>query len=89
LSSLGFKSPGEVDLAAIDDNRMSETLSIPMLTAEQTGYEMGREAAKILLARIADPKLPFQQRYLAARLAIHSADTAIAVGVNGDNTPVR
>jgi len=87
LHTLGFRVPEEVDLAAIDDNRLSETLNIPMLTAEQTGYEMGRESARILLARIADSKLPFQQRYLSARITLNHADTATPVDAEKDHVP--
>ncbi|MBI5094763.1 MAG: substrate-binding domain-containing protein [Candidatus Hydrogenedentes bacterium] len=82
LNALGFTVPGEVELAVIDDNRLAETLGIPMLTAEQTGYEMGRECAEILLARVASPDLPPQQRYMDAKLTLDRIDSRPEVAAN-------
>ena len=51
LTELGYAIPRNVELATVDDNAIAETMGIPMLTASQTGYEMGRRSAEVL----ADP----------------------------------
>lgn len=64
LSELGYGVPGDVELAAVDDNALSQVLEVPLLWAAQAGPEMGRRSAELLLARIADPGQPVQQVFL-------------------------
>lgn len=66
LRELGYGIPADVVIAAVDDSGLSSAMKTPMLTGCQAGLEMGRESAAILLARIADPKLPLQHVFLRA-----------------------
>ena len=68
LGERGYGVPGDVELATVDDAELAEALDVPMVTASQAGFEMGREAAEVLLARIDDPSGPLQQRFLKAKL---------------------
>ncbi|MBI5092981.1 MAG: GntR family transcriptional regulator [Candidatus Hydrogenedentes bacterium] len=82
LSVLGYSVPDEVELAAVDDTRFAEALGIPMIAAVQQGYEMGRESADILLSRVANPKAPYQQRFL-------KADFDTSIGESRADAPAR
>ncbi|HIJ65359.1 MAG TPA: GntR family transcriptional regulator [Candidatus Hydrogenedentes bacterium] len=68
LAERGYGVPGDIELATVDDNELVEALDVSMVTASQAGLEMGRESAKVLLARIDDGHAPLQQRFLKARL---------------------
>ncbi len=68
LNTLGFAVPGDVEVATVDDNELAAALDIPLITASQQAYEMGRTSANILIQRIADATAPPQQRFLKAVL---------------------
>lgn len=68
LNALGFAVPGDVEVATIDDNELAAALDIPLITASQQAYEMGRASADILIHRIGDACAPHQQRFLKAVL---------------------
>lgn len=74
LNQLGYSVPDEVDLALVDDNALSEVAEIPMVTASQAGFEMGRKSAELLMARVTDPGLPVQQVFLKARVQVHTRE---------------
>ncbi len=66
LEALYSRIPSEIELATVDDVDLAATLGIPMITATQAAEQMGRESAELLIARIANPDLPSQQRYVKA-----------------------
>jgi GntR family transcriptional regulator of arabinose operon len=70
LAALGYTLPKDVELATVDDNRLAAALDVPIISAAQAGEEMGRQSAEVLIARIADPHLPPQQRFLDATLSM-------------------
>jgi len=72
LAELGFDVPGDVQVALVDDNELTEALGIPMISAVQAGDEMGRQSAEILLERIESPQRTVQQRFLKAELRVHA-----------------
>lgn len=75
LNALGYAVPADVEVATVDDNELSAVLDVPMITAAQAGYEMGRESAELLVARIAEPQRTQQQRYLLASIIEPGART--------------
>jgi DNA-binding LacI/PurR family transcriptional regulator len=66
LTDLGYSVPQHVELATVDDDQLAGALDFPVITASQAGREMGRESANILMARVDNPKRPFEQRFLSA-----------------------
>lgn len=60
-----------VSLVVYDEFEWLDISELPILAIEQPAYEMGREAAKALLDRIADPSLPPSQRIVPSRLVEH------------------
>lgn len=67
LARLGYVVPEHIELAAVDDDRISETKGIPMLTLRQPARLMGQEAARLLLERIRNPHRAVEQRYLRGK----------------------
>ncbi len=67
LRGLGYDVPGDVAFACVDDDRTVEALDMPVVRACQRGREIGGQAAELLLARIADPQRPVEQRLIPAR----------------------
>ncbi|HOJ33757.1 MAG TPA: GntR family transcriptional regulator [Candidatus Hydrogenedentes bacterium] len=64
LNVLGYEVPVDVEIAAVDDNEFAEASGVPMITASQAGFEMGRKSAEVLLNRINRPDFPRQQYFL-------------------------
>jgi LacI family transcriptional regulator len=68
LTDLGYTVPDQVEIATVDDDLFVQGLHVPMISAEQAGFEMGRQCADILVGRVTNPNLPVQQRFLPARM---------------------
>lgn len=64
LKRLGYRIPEHVAIAAVDDEHYAATLGIPLITARQQSYEIGRQAAEILERRLKDPGRPSERRVL-------------------------
>lgn len=55
LRRLGYEVPGDMELAAPDDDLRSLTRDIPMEALSQPGFDIGARAAELMVARIARP----------------------------------
>jgi len=70
LQKGGYAIPKDIKVAGFGDGP-NATIAYPTLTTvEQKGYEIGKEAVKLLLARIDNPELhePFQTKILTPEL---------------------
>lgn len=90
LSRLGYTVPEHIELAAVDDEHISESTGIAMITLRQPARLMGREAARLLLARIREPYRPFEERFLRdesimqqAALPASARPDAVGVAIAG------
>jgi DNA-binding LacI/PurR family transcriptional regulator len=70
LDALGYRVPEDVEIATVDDNQLAQVLDMPIIAASQAGYEMGRQSAQILIARVEEPKRPIEKRFLKADLHV-------------------
>ena len=70
LDALGYSVPTDVEIATVDDSELAQVLDMPIIAASQAGYEMGRQSAEILIARVKDPDRPMEKRFLKAELCI-------------------
>lgn len=61
LERLGYSVPGDIELAAIDDDNLAANTAFPVLCARQRSFEMGRTAAELLQRRIEHPDTDWQQ----------------------------
>ena len=50
--------PDDVRLIGFDDLKYAELLGVPLTTISQTLREMGANAIRAMLSRLADPTLP-------------------------------
>ncbi|WP_405056420.1 LacI family transcriptional regulator [Kribbella sp. NBC_01505] len=68
LNELGRRPGRDVGVVAFDDAPWAELLDPPLTVVAQPAYEIGTEAARLLLARIADHTRPPTVTTLGARL---------------------
>ena len=73
IKDLGLDVPRDVSLFGYDDIPLSRYLVPQLSTASKNGEQMGREATRLLLARMQDPERPPQQVRLAARLILRES----------------
>jgi LacI family transcriptional regulator len=75
LVRLGFAIPGDIELAAVDDDHPIGHDRPPMVRIVQQAYEVGAQSAELLLARMADPGVPVQRRYIQAGPILREGET--------------
>jgi LacI family transcriptional regulator len=68
LQELGLRPGRDVGVVAFDDAPWAELVDPPLTVVAQPAYEIGTEAARLLLARIADNTRPPTVTTLGARL---------------------
>lgn len=73
IKDLGLEAPRDISLFGYDDIPLSKYLIPRLSTASKDGGQMGREAIRLLLARIQDPGRPPQQIRLPARLILRES----------------
>jgi DNA-binding LacI/PurR family transcriptional regulator len=73
LERLGYTVPNDLELAAPDDHIETHPHDLELVTALQASREMGKQAAEVLLARVADPFRPFEKRLIPPDFAFHAA----------------
>jgi LacI family transcriptional regulator len=70
---LQLRVPADFSLVSYDDIPMANYLVPRLTTATKDAFRLGREALKMLLARIAEPDRPWQRDYFPARLIIRES----------------
>jgi DNA-binding LacI/PurR family transcriptional regulator len=90
LRAQGVEIPGDLLMGTMDDVLGPEEgrTFTQYLAMSQNGYEVGRQAAQLLISRTENPGKPIEQRYVAARLLnldayFQNAQTAAKAGVKG------
>jgi DNA-binding LacI/PurR family transcriptional regulator len=68
IRDLDLSVPQDVSVFGYDDIPLAKYLVPRLSTASKDGGKMGREATRLLLARLQDPDLPRQEVRLPARL---------------------
>jgi len=72
-SDLGLRVPTDLSLVGFDDIPLAKYLVPRLTTSSKDVVRVGREAVKLLLARIQDPSRPRQQLNVPARLIIRES----------------
>ncbi len=70
---LGLSVPGDLSIAGYDDIPMAKYLMPRLTTASKEAARLGREAAKLLLARLKEPGRPRQEITIPSRLIIRES----------------
>ena len=76
LQERGVRAGRDVGLVTFDDAPWAELVDPPLTVVAQPAYEIGTVAARLLLARLADPTRPPTATTLGARLIKRAAPTA-------------
>ncbi|XVV17028.1 LacI family DNA-binding transcriptional regulator [Actinoplanes sp. CA-131856] len=78
LSEAGLSAPADVSLAGYDDTAFASFGPIALTTVDQAGQQMGAEAARLLLDRVADRDRPTSQVRLSPTLVPRATTAAPA-----------
>lgn len=73
IRDANLEVPHDVSLFGYDDIPLAKYLIPRLSTASKDGEKMGREATRLLLARLHDPDLPRQEVRLPARLILRES----------------
>jgi LacI family transcriptional regulator len=73
IRDVSLSVPQDVSLFGYDDIPLAKYLTPRLSTASKDGANMGREAFRLLLARLQDPDLPRQEVRLPARLIVRES----------------
>ena len=69
----GLAVPADLSVAGFDDMDFAEHLTPPLTTVRAHGEEIGRQAAALLFARLADPDRPPQRVAIPTELVIRNS----------------
>jgi len=72
LKERGIGCPGEMELASSDDAEFLDVFQPPVTTVVQPSYELGAQAAELLLQRIRYTKRAFKKAILKPRLCVRA-----------------
>lgn len=73
VKNLGLSVPEDVAIVGFTNGQLSKLTDPGLSTIDQHGYEMGREAARLMLERIKDNSRPFQKRVIKPDLVIRGS----------------
>jgi len=80
LREANRKIPGDVAVAGFDDLPWTRLVDPGVTVIAQPTYDIGREAAELLLQRIADPDKPFRRVVLRGELVVRGSSAATETG---------
>jgi LacI family transcriptional regulator len=73
LHEMQVRIPGDLALVSFDDMPWATSLNPPLTAVAQPALEIGRSAAELLLARIADPDRPVRHLVLDSTLIVRAS----------------
>ena len=73
VKKLGFRVPEDVAIVGFTNGQLSRLTDPGLSTVDQHGYDMGREAARLLLERIKDRDRPYQNRVIKTELVVRGS----------------
>ena len=80
LREIGIKVPDDVSVVGFDDISLASHIGVPLTTASQDAYELGKSASKILLERLGGDQSPPRCYSVPTRLRIRASTAAPLVG---------
>lgn len=69
----GFRVPDDIAIVGFTNGSICDLTDPELTTVDQHGYEMGQEAARLLIDRIKDKSLPYQTRIIRTELIIRES----------------
>lgn len=73
VKKLGYKVPDDIAITGFTNGQLAGLTDPGLTTVDQHGYEMGREAARLMLERIKDRSRPYQTRVIKTDLVIRGS----------------
>lgn len=71
----GFKVPDDIAVVGFTNGQISRLTDPGLSTIDQHGYEMGQEAAKLLIERLKDRSRPTQSRVIKTELIVRGSSS--------------
>ena len=69
-NQLGLTVPQDLSLASFDDTEMAAYLNPPLTSVRSSGEEIGRQAGRLVIERLATPMLPLRRVQIEAKLVV-------------------
>ncbi len=73
FAPLGVRVPGDVAVVGFDDTPFAPLLAPPLTTVRQPGAELGAAAVRLMLERLADPRIPPREVRLPCELVVRES----------------
>ncbi|MEX2536429.1 MAG: LacI family DNA-binding transcriptional regulator [Trueperaceae bacterium] len=73
LTAAGVRVPHDIALMGMNNDAIGEYVDPPLTSMDLSAYELGREAASLLLDRVEDPLLPAERRLVPHSIAIRES----------------
>ncbi|MCY3797695.1 MAG: GntR family transcriptional regulator [Chloroflexi bacterium] len=81
LRNMGFAVPEDVSVVGFDDISMASHIGVPLTTASQDAYELGKAGSQMLLDRLVGGDLPPRSYTVPTQLRVRASTAAPLVGV--------
>jgi len=75
VKSMGYSVPEDVSIVGFTNGQISRLTDPGLSTVDQRGYDMGREAGRLMLDRIKDRNRPFQKRVIKTELVVRGSSS--------------
>ena len=82
LRNMGYAVPDDVSVVGFDDISMASHIGVPLTTASQDAYELGKVASQLLLERLNGGNMAPRSYTVPTQLRIRSSTAAPYVGVD-------
>ena len=82
LGNMGYAVPDDVSVVGFDDISMASHIGVPLTTASQDAYELGKVASQMLLERLGDGNMAPRSYSVPTQLRIRSSTAAPYIGVD-------
>jgi len=82
LRNMGYGVPADVSVVGFDDICMASYIGVPLTTASQDAYELGKVASQMLLDRLGGGDMEPRSYAVPTQLRIRSSTAAPFVGVD-------
>ena len=79
---MGYGVPDDVSVVGFDDISLASHIGVPLTTATQDAYELGKVASQMLLERLGGEDLAPRSYAVPTKLSIRASTAAPFVGVD-------
>ena len=82
-NQLNLQVPRDLSVASFDDTEMAAYLTPPLTSVRSSGEEIGRQAGRLVLERLATPSLPLRRVQIEANLIVRESTGKVGVENRG------